>query len=118
MFAECGGTPVPNLDSMFSTAVTLKLDHYTNSHVQGLVRIVHAAKEETGGILVGGEHKVITHSGSKFDYWVPYDKYCAVSKKDAKLQVERELVLSGAYNSAQKITIFSKLHKLLIDSTS
>jgi hypothetical protein len=55
--------------------VSLKVDYRTHSHVQGLLAIVYEMKESTGGILVCCEHRVITHDGSRKDYWVPYDKY-------------------------------------------
>ena len=61
--------------------VSLKVDYCTPSHANGLLGVVYAVKEETGGILVCCEHGVITHSGAKADYWVPCDKYRIVAKK-------------------------------------
>jgi len=55
--------------------VSLKVDYHTHSHAQGLIAIVYEMKKNTGGILVCCEHGVITHDGSRKDYWVPYDKY-------------------------------------------
>ncbi len=55
--------------------VSLKVDYCTHFHVQGLLAIVYEMKEDTGGILVCCEHGVITHDGSRKDYWVPDDKY-------------------------------------------
>jgi hypothetical protein len=54
--------------------VTLKVDYRTHSHAQGLLAIVYIVKK-TGGILVCCDHGVITHSGTKREYWVPFDKY-------------------------------------------
>ncbi len=85
--------------------VPLKVDYRTHSHAQGLLAIVYEMKESTGGILVCCQHGVITHDGSRKDYWVPYDKYtinataqdtCPI--EDA-LQSARNLVLEGRYNS-------------------
>ncbi len=55
--------------------VVLKVDYRTHSHAQGLMAIVYEMNESTGGILVCCEHGVVTHDGSRKDYWVPYDKY-------------------------------------------
>jgi len=83
--------------------VTLKIDFHTHSHAQGLIAIVYEMKESTGGILVCCEHGVITHDGSRNDYWVPYDKYTVNARvqdtcliEDA-LQSVRNLVLEGRY---------------------
>ena len=79
--------------------VTLQVDYRTHSHAQGLVAIVYNVKK-TGGILVCCDHGVITHSGTKMDYWVPVDKYSVVAKKDesiplpADLQAVRQLVVT------------------------
>jgi hypothetical protein len=56
-----------------------------------LVGIVYEAKKETGGILVCCEHGVISHDGSKGNYWVPYDKYKIVSQRDATIPIPPEL---------------------------
>ena len=104
--------------------VTLKVDYRTHSHAQGLVAIVYNVKK-TGGILVCCDHGVITHSGTKMDYWVPVDKYSVVAKKDesiplpADLQAVRELVVSGKYNprTCPRIS-YAKLHEICINATS
>ena len=95
------------------------------SHANGLIAIVYAVKEETGGILVGCEHGVITHSGTNDDYWVPFEKYNIFAKKDAEmpltpaLEEVQRIVLSGEYNSAvQKQILYAKLHDVMIQSTS
>ena len=105
--------------------VSLKVDYRTHSHAHGLMGVVYAVKEETGGILVCCEHGVITHSGSKGDYWVPYDKYRVVAKKDEEIPISNELtmvrdiVLDGKYNAgAQKRISYAKLHDIMIQSTS
>ena len=83
--------------------VSLKVDYRTHSHVQGLIAIVYGFKE-MGGILVCCDHGVMTHSGTKADYWVPVDKYCIVAKKDkqaplpASLQCVRDFVHREEFN--------------------
>jgi hypothetical protein len=81
--------------------------------------------EGTGGILVCCKHGVITHSGTKADYWVPYDKYRIVAKKDeiiplpSELQEVRDMVLGGKYNAEpQKRISYAKLHDKSIQSSS
>lgn len=105
--------------------VSLKVDYRTHSHAHGLIGVVYAVKEETGGILVCCEHGVITHSGTKGDYWVPYDKYRVVAKKDEEIPINNELtklrdiVLNGKYDAgAQKRISYAKLHDIMIQSTS
>ncbi len=51
--------------------VTLKVGFRTHSHTQGLLAIVYETKESTGGILFCCEHGIITHDGSRKDYWFP-----------------------------------------------
>ena len=77
----CGAVAVTDGIAV-GAVVSLKVDYRTHSHANGLLGVVYAVKEETGGILVCCEHGVITHSGTKGDYWVPYDKYRIVAKKD------------------------------------
>jgi len=95
--------------------VTLKVDYRTHSHAPGLLGVVYAFKEESGGILVCCEHGIITHDGSKSQYWVPVDKYTVVANKDTyvpiskELQAIRDLVLTGTFDMKnQKIISFSK----------
>ena len=104
--------------------VTLRVDYRTHSHAQGLIAIVYNVKK-TGGILVCCEHGVITHSGSKGDYWVPVDKYTVVAKKDesipltAELAAVRQLVVTGNYKPRNCRTIsYAKLHEICINATS
>jgi hypothetical protein len=103
---------------------TLKVDYQTHSHAQGLVAIVHDVKK-TGSILVCCDHGVITHSGTKGDYWVPVDKYKIVARKEegcplpADLAAVRQMVLSGQFDPKPCPRIsYSKLHELSIDATS
>ena len=105
--------------------VSLKVDYRTHSHAQGLLAIVYEMKEDTGGILVGCEHGVITHDDSRKDYWVPYDKYDVKSRAqdtcpiEEALQSVRNLVLEGKYNSTDQRRIsYSKYHELEIGSLS
>jgi hypothetical protein len=49
------------------------------------------------------EHGIITHDGTKNEYWVPYDKYRVFIQNDAtfpisdNLQVMRDKVLAGSF---------------------
>jgi len=95
--------------------VSLKVDYRTHSHAQGLLAIVYEMKESTGGILVCCQHGVITHDGSRKDYWVAQDT-CPI--EDA-LQSVRNLVLEGRYNSTDQRRIpYSKYHEIGIGSSS
>jgi hypothetical protein len=105
--------------------VSLKVDYRTHSHAQGLLAIVYEMKESTGGILVCCEHGVVTHDGSKKDYWVPYDKYDVKARVqdtcpiEEALQSVRNLVLEGKYNSTDQRRIsYSKYHEIEIGSSS
>ena len=105
--------------------VTLKVDFCTHSHAQGLIAIVYEMKESTGGILVCCEHGVITHDGSRKDYWVPYDKYTVNAKAQDTCPIEdalqsiRNLVLEGRYNATDQRRIsYSKYHEIEIGSSS
>jgi hypothetical protein len=44
--------------------VSLKVDHRTHCHAQGLLAIVYRFQENSGGILVCCEHGIITHDGT------------------------------------------------------
>ena len=63
-----------------------------HSHTLGLIAVVYACKPQTGGILVCCEHGIITHSGTKADYWVPANKYCVVACTDEVIPIPDELV--------------------------
>jgi len=76
--------------------VTLKVDFRTHSHTQGPITIVYEMKESTGGILVCCEHGVITHDGSRKDYWIPYDKYTINARtQDSPVAVNKAVVSDG-----------------------
>jgi hypothetical protein len=81
--------------------VVLKVDYRTYSHAQGLMAIMYEMNESTGGILVCCEHGVVTHNGSRKDYWVPYDKYDVKARAqdtspiEEALQSVHNLVLEG-----------------------
>jgi hypothetical protein len=105
--------------------VSLKVDYRTHSHANGLLGGVYAVKEETGGILVCCEHGVITLSRTNGDYWVPYDTYKIVAKKDEliplpdEIEQVRNIVLAGKYDeTTQKRISYAKLHDLSIQSSS
>ena len=120
----CGAVAVADGVAV-GAVVSLKVDYRTHSHANGLLGVVYAVKEGTGGILVCCDHGVITHSGTKGDYWVPYDKYRVVAKKeeviplpDAIEQV-RNMVLAGKYDAnTQNRISYAKLHDILIQSSS
>ena len=104
--------------------VTLKVDYRTHSQAQGLLAIVYDVKK-TGGILVCCDHGVITHSGTKTDYWVPVDKYRIVAQKDegcplpAELTSVCEMVLTGQFNPKLCSRIsYAKLHEMTTSATS
>jgi hypothetical protein len=119
------GTCAIESGAAVGAVVSLKVDYRTHAHANGLLGIVYAVKEETGGILVCCEHGVITHSGTKADYWVPSDKYSIKAKRDqmlplpSELQEVRDMVLAGKYNSEpQKRISYAKLHGISIMSSS
>ena len=103
--------------------VILKVDYRTQSHAQGMIAIVYDVKK-TGGILACCEHGVITHSGTKGDYWVPVDKYNVIAKRyeviplTTDLQATHDLVLSGNYQPENYHWIsYGKLHEISIGAT-
>jgi hypothetical protein len=53
--------------------------------------IVYEMNESTGGILVCCEHGVVTHDGSRKDYWVPYDKYFVKARAQNTSPIEEAL---------------------------
>ena len=99
---QCG-QEAEHAGAAIGAVVSLKVDYRMHSHANGLIAIVYAVKEETGGILVCCEHGVI---GTNGDYWVPFDKYKIFAKKDAEMPLTpaleeiQRIVLSGEYNSA------------------
>ena len=107
--------------------VTLQVDHRTHSHAEGLLAIIYDVKPETGGVLVCCEHGVITHTGTKGDYWVPWDKYFVQAKKDefiplpTDLQTIRDMILSGKFQETSadcpRIS-YSKYHQISINAKS
>jgi hypothetical protein len=104
-------------------AVSLNVDYHTYSNAQGLLAIVYIVNEDTGGILVCYQHGVITHDGTRGDYWVPYDKYLVVAKADimkpiqTELQEMQNLVLNIGYKLMdQKRISCSKYHEHEIGS--
>ena len=107
--------------------VSLKVDYRTNCYAPGPMAIVFAVRKETGGIRVCCEHGVITHDGSKGDYWVPYDKYKVIAINNAtftlpiaqELQSVRDMVVAGTYNSQVHKTIsYSKYVDKEMNSTN
>ena len=88
--------------------VTLKVDWRTHTLAPGLLAIVYGFKPESGSVLVCCEHGVITHSGDKLPYWVPYERYSLSSARDQnlgledKLQEVRTQVLEGTWTPKGK----------------
>ena len=104
--------------------LTLKVDYRTHSHAAGLVAIVYKANE-TGGVLVCCEKGVITHDGSKRDYWVPSDKYVINAAGDervalpAALQKVRDDIISGLYDyTGMRRISYGKYHQAVIGANS
>ena len=103
--------------------LSLKVDYRTHSHASGLVAIVYKSNE-TGGALICCEHGVITHNGSKKDFFVPSDKYNIVADRDAPATIPpplaevRERVKAGEYDyvNAPRIS-YAKLHGITIGSS-
>jgi len=112
-------------EARIGAVVSLKVDYCTHSHAPGLLAIVYEMKESTGGILFCCQHGVITHDGSRKDYWVPYDKYTVNARaqdtcpiEDA-LQSVSNLVLESRYNSTDQQRIsYSKYREIEIGSSS
>lgn len=104
--------------------VTLQVDYRTHSHASGLVAVVFKSNA-TGAALVCCEHGVITHDGSKLDYWVPSDRFVLFAGADQEanipeqLQWVRDSVLKGKYNyESQPRISFSKYHERVIGASS
>ena len=119
------GKAAEDAGARVGAVVSLHVDYRTHSHARGLIAVVYACKPMTGGILVCCEHGIITHSGTKADYWVPADKYRVVARPDElipipdELAAVRALVLAMTYNPIpQKRISYSKLHDLIVSSTS
>ena len=80
---------------------------------------------ETGSALVCCESGVVTHDGSKGDYWVPSDKFVVnagageLAAIPKSLQDIRDAVVDGTYNyGAQPRISYSKLHAKVIGASS
>ena len=104
--------------------LTLKVDYRTHSHAEGLVVIVYKSNE-TGAALVCCESGVVTHDGSKKDYWVPSDKFVVsagageLAAIPKSLQNIRDDVVNGTYDyGAQPRISYSKLHAQVIGASS
>ena len=104
--------------------LTLKVDYRTHAHAEGLVVIVYKSNE-TGSALVCCESGVVTHDGSKGDYWVPSDKFVVsagvgeLAAIPQSLQNIRDAVVNSTYDyGAQPRISYSKLHAKLIGASS
>ncbi len=92
--------------------VSLKVDYRTDCHAQGLLAIVYRFQENSGGILVGCEHGIITHDRISNNYWVPYDKYRVIARNDGtfpisnNLQVMHDKILAGCFVDDKTIPRF------------
>ncbi len=109
---RCGNAAIV-LGAELGAVVTLKVDYRTHSHAQGLIAIIFDVKK-TGGILVCCDHGVITHSGTKGNYWVPLDKYVIVARKEEECPLPAEL---ADPKSCPQIS-YSRLHKRSINASS
>jgi hypothetical protein len=104
--------------------LSLKVDYRTHSHACGLLAIVYKSND-TGAALVCCQHGVVTHDGSKRDYWVPSDKFKVYAGHDENtvitpsLQEVRDDIMKGVYDYKSKPRIsYSKYHELVIGATS
>jgi hypothetical protein len=107
--------------------VTLQVDYRTCYNPEGLVAIVYVVQPRTGGVRVCCQHGVITHDGSKGNYWVPADKYVVkalvgtfLPLPDDLAQVQK-MVEDGEFMEKEhqmpRIS-YSKMHQLQIDANS
>ena len=55
------------------TVVTLQVEYRTHYNPEGIIAMVYAVQESTGGIKASCSEGIITHDGNKGDYWVPAD---------------------------------------------
>jgi hypothetical protein len=104
--------------------LTLKVDYRTHAHAEGLVVIVYKLNE-TSSALVCCESGVVTHDGSKGDYWVPSDKFVVsagageLAAIPKSLQNIRDAVVDGTYDYGAQLRIsYSKLHAKIIGASS
>jgi hypothetical protein len=76
--------------------------------------------------MVCCEHGIVTHDGTKNEYWVLYDKYRVVARNNAtfpisnNLQVMRDKVLAGSFvnDRATPRIYFSKYVNIDLGTTS
>ena len=104
--------------------LSLSVDYRTHSHASGLLAIVYRSNA-TGAALVGCEHGVITHDGSKKDYWVPSDKFVVIAGEHEdcaltpELQELRDDIKRGNCDyTVQPRISYSKYHALVIGVSS
>ena len=107
--------------------VTLQVDYRTCYNPEGLVAIVYDVQPRTGGVRVCCQHGVITHDGSKGNYWVPADKYVVKALVGTFLPIPddlaqvRKMVEDGEFMEKEhempRIS-YSKMHQLQIDANS
>jgi hypothetical protein len=104
--------------------LSLSVDYRTHSHASGLLAIVYRSNV-TGAALVCCEHGVITHDGSKKDYWVPSDKFVVIASEHedcaltSELQELRDDIKRGNYDyTAQPRISYRKYHAQVIGASS
>jgi len=117
MIKQCGDAAVKSGVGP-GAVVTLKVDYRTHYNPEGLIAIVYDFRRDTGSIKVCCNDGVITHDGSKGDYWVPFDGYVLKAKADVvhpltdDLARIRELVIHGRYDDVEAPRVsYSKLHQ-------
>ena len=104
--------------------VTCKVDYRTFVHAEGLVCIVYKCSDY-GGAIVCTENGVLTHDGSKKDYYVPSDKFVIqagadepAAIPDALMKVRKD-ILAGTYDYDNMPRIsYSKQHQKSTSATS
>ena len=104
--------------------VSCKVDYCTHSHAEGLVCIVYKCSDY-GAAIVCCENRVLTHDGSKNDYYVPSDKFVikAGAEEEAvipeELQKVRKDIMEGKYDYDNMPRIsYSKQHQQSVSATS
>ena len=104
--------------------VNLQVDYRTHSHASGLLAIVYKSNA-TGAALVCCEHGVVTHDGSKKEYWVPSDKFVVVAGVDVTcvltpaLEELRDNIYHDKYDyDLQPRISYSKYHERVIGASS
>jgi hypothetical protein len=104
--------------------ITIRIDARDHSHAQGLFAVVLRVGPY-GGALVACEHGVITSSGTKADFWMPYTQYRIVADHltkttlSSEMEAVRQQIINGEYDykNAPRISIL-QYHGIVVGATS